>query len=212
LLQAALCDPAGEMGWLSEETEDDPRRLQKRRLWIVDPIDGTRSYIAGLPDWSICAALVEDGRPVLAAVFAPVDNEMFLATAGGGATLNGAPITISDGGSDGARVAGTAGYLRHLQALDSRIIAVPRIHSLALRLTRVAQGAIDAAFAANNAHDWDLAAADLLVHEAGGALTTFAGQSLTYNQAHPVHPPLIAAGSKRRSALLALMQDHPIPR
>jgi len=212
LLRAALCDPAGEMGWLSEETEDDPKRLQKRRLWIVDPIDGTRSYIAGLPDWSISAALVEDGRPVLAALFAPVEDEMFLATAGGGATYNGVPIRVTDGGADGARVAATASYLRRLQAQNDRVIGLPRIHSLALRLSRVAQGAIDAAFAANNAHDWDLAAADLLVHEAGGALTTFAGQALIYNQPFPVHPPLIAAGPKRRAALLALMQDHPIPR
>jgi myo-inositol-1(or 4)-monophosphatase len=212
LLQARLCGPSGNIGWLSEENEDDPRRLQERRLWIVDPIDGTRSYIAGLPDWSVSVAMVEDGRPILAAVFAPVENEMFLAAAGRGATLNGSPIAVTDGGIDSARIAATAGYLRSLQAADNRLVALPRIHSLALRFARVAQGAIDAAFAAGNAHDWDLAAADLLVHEAGGKLTTFAGQAVIYNKPEPRHPPLIAAGPQRHAAFISLVQAHPISR
>jgi myo-inositol-1(or 4)-monophosphatase len=89
---------------------------------------------------------------------------------------------------------------------------VPKIHSLALRFARVAHGAIDAAFASRNSHDWDLAAADLLVHEAGGALTTITGQSLTYNRPDPVHPPLVSAGPQRHAALIALVQDHPISR
>jgi myo-inositol-1(or 4)-monophosphatase len=204
LLHARLRDLTGDIAWLSEETEDDPRRLQARRLWIVDPIDGTRSYIAGFPDWSVSVALVENGRPVLAAVFAPVENEMFLASAGGGATLNGVPIAVTNGGLDGARIAAPPGYIRRLQAIDGGLVALPKIHSLALRLTRVAQGAIDAAFAGGRAHDWDLAAADLLVHEAGGALTTFAGETLTYNKPIPVHPPLLAAGPQRRALLTAL--------
>jgi myo-inositol-1(or 4)-monophosphatase len=209
LLQERLGDPSGEVGWLSEETEDDPRRLQARRLWIVDPIDGTRAYIGGLPDWSVSVAMVEDGRPVLGAIFAPVQNEMFLATAGSSATLNGSPITVTDGGLDGARIAAPPGYLRRLQAIDGRLVGLPKVHSLALRFARVAQGAIDAAFASGNSHDWDLAAADLLVHEAGGALTTFTGQSLIYNKPDPVHPPLVAAGPQRRAALLALVHDRP---
>src|SRR3954468_22000109 len=106
LLKDRLCAPG--FGWLSEETDDDPARLDERRVWVIDPIDGTRAYIAGLPDWTISAALVEDGRPVLAALFAPVEDEMFLATAGGGAAFNGVPIRVTDGGADGARVAATA--------------------------------------------------------------------------------------------------------
>jgi myo-inositol-1(or 4)-monophosphatase len=211
-LQERLRDPSGQIGWLSEETEDDPERLKARRVWIIDPIDGTRAYIGGLPDWSIAAAMVEDGRPIIAALFAPVGDEMFVAVAGRGATLNGAPIHTSDGGLDGAHIAGPPGYLRRLQALAPLIAPQPKIHSLALRFARVAQGAIDAAFASNNAHDWDLAAADLLVHEAGGALTTFSGQSLTYNMAEPTHPRLVAAGPQRHAALLALVQDRPISR
>jgi myo-inositol-1(or 4)-monophosphatase len=212
-LQERLRDPSGEIGWLSEETEDDPERLKARRLWIIDPIDGTRAFIGGLPDWSIATALVENGRPVVSALFAPVDDEMFVAVAGRGATLNGVPIRTADGGFDDARMAGPHSYLKRLkQTIVPGIIPVPRIHSLALRFARVAHGAIDAAFASRNSHDWDLAAADLLVHEAGGALTTFTGQPLTYNKPDPTHPPLVAAGPQRHAKLIALVQDHPISR
>jgi myo-inositol-1(or 4)-monophosphatase len=211
-LQERLRDPSAQIGWLSEETEDDPERLRAPRIWIIDPIDGTRAYIGGLADWSIATALVEDGRPVIAALFAPVADEMFLAIAGQGATLNGSPIHVTDDGLDGARIAGPPGYLKRLQAIAPRVVPQPKIHSLALRFARVAHGAIDAAFASGNSHDWDLAAADLLVHEAGGALTTFGGQSLIYNKPEPVHPPLIGAGPRRHAALIALVSDHPISR
>ncbi len=208
-LHERLAGEAG-IGWLSEETEDDPGRMDARQLWVVDPIDGTRAYIAGLPDWSISAALVENGRPILAAIFAPVADGMFLALAGEGATLNGSPIAASSGTLDGARVAGPVGYLSRLRAIDARLVAAPKIHSLALRFARVGQGAIDAAFASRNGHDWDLAAADLLVHEAGGALTTFAGQLLRYNQADTRHPPLVGAGRDRHAALVDLLRDRRI--
>jgi len=211
-LQERLRDPAGQIGWLSEETEDDPERLRARQIWIIDPIDGTRAYIGGLPDWSIATALVENGRPVVAVLFAPVEDEMFVAIAGRGATLNASSIHVADGAVESARIAGPPGYLKRLQAIAPRFVAHPKIHSLALRFARVAQGAIGAAFASGNSHDWDLAAADLLVHEAGGALTTFAGQSLIYNKPDPVHPPLVAAGPQRHTALAALVQDRSITR
>jgi myo-inositol-1(or 4)-monophosphatase len=211
-LQERLRDPSGQIGWLSEETEDDPERLRAQRIWIIDPIDGTRAYIGGFTDWSISTALVENGRPIVAVLYAPATDEMFVAVAGQGATLNGTPIRTTDGDFAAAGVAGPAGFQRRLQAAEPRLIAHPKIHSLALRFARVAQGAIDAAFASGNSHDWDLAAADLLVHEAGGALTTFTGQSLTYNRPEPVHPPLVAAGPRRHAAFTALVQQHPISR
>jgi myo-inositol-1(or 4)-monophosphatase len=209
-LQERLRDPAGQIGWLSEETEDDPERMRGRRLWIIDPIDGTRAFIGERSDWSIAAALVEDGRPIVSVVYAPVDGEMFVAVAGRGATLNDNPIRTSEGDLDGARIAGPAGYLRRLQAMEPRFFPHPKIHSLQLRFARVAHGAIDAAFASAKAHDWDLAAADLLVHEAGGALTTFAGQILTYNKPQLTHPPLIAAGPQCHAALSALVRQRSI--
>ncbi len=86
LLKERLAMPG--IGWLSEETEDNAARLESRRVWIADPIDGTRSYIAGFPDWTIAVGLVEDGRPILGCVFAPVTDEMFFAEIGKGATCN----------------------------------------------------------------------------------------------------------------------------
>jgi len=194
-------------GWLSEESENDPARLTKRRVWVVDPIDGTRAYIAGREDWSISAALVENGRPTLAALFAPVTDELFVATLGGGATRNAATISVSDGaGIDGARLAGPRRVLEGIAAKHPELVIIPRIHSLALRLVRVAQGEIEAAIAGGNSHDWDLAAADLLVHEAGGVLTSRDGTPLIYNGINPVHSVLLAAGRDRHSALLELVR------
>ena len=197
------------VGWLSEESLDDRSRLAAKRVYIVDPIDGTRSYIAGNTDWSMVAALVEDGRPIAAGVFAPAEDDLFLAAAGGGATRNDAPIAVSAGaGLEGASIAGPKRVLERLEALRSGMQPEPQIHSLALRMTRVAEGKVDAAFASVNAHDWDLAAADLLVHEAGGALTTLAGEKLVYNLHDPVHGAVLAAGRARHGALLDIVRSR----
>jgi myo-inositol-1(or 4)-monophosphatase len=206
LLRERLLKIAPDAGWLSEETDDDRSRLDKRRLWVVDPIDGTRAYIAGLLDWTISAALVEDGRPVIAALFAPAENEFYSAVLHEGATCNGQRLQASDGGSlDGARICGPRRITEQLTAMVPTVIALPRIHSLALRFARVAQGRLDAALSGANSHDWDLAAADLLVHEAAGVLTTFAGDRVLYNRAEPIHGPLLAAGRSRHRALRDLL-------
>lgn len=207
LLRERLSEPG--TGWLSEESEDDRARLHTHRVYIADPIDGTRSYLAGKPDWSICAALVENGRPVMAGIYAPVGDELFVAVAGSGARRNGEPISASAGGSlDGAAIAGPQRYLDKFTQLAPGIARSPKIHSLALRLARVAQGQIDAAFASVNAHDWDLAAADLLVHEAGGTMTDVAGKPLVYNLHNPRHGALIAAGQQRHRVMLDLVRDR----
>ena len=177
--------------------------------WIVDPIDGTRAYIAGRADWTISVALVEHGRPALAALYAPVTDEMFLAVRGEGATLNGVSMAASRGDTlERARLAGPKRYLDRLSGLTPNILAQPKVHSLALRLTRVAHGQLDAAFASGGSHDWDLAAADLLVHEAGGVMTDFAGRALSYNRPHVVHGALIAAGPARHGTLIELVRDR----
>ena len=207
-LRAQLAGPASGCGWLSEETEDRPS-ASTARLWIVDPIDGTRAYLAGQPDWSISAALVANGRPILAGVFAPVTDELFLAASGVGATRNGAPIKVSAGESlAGARVGGPKPLLAALATVEPRIELIPRIGSLALRLARVAQGALDIAFVGGTSHDWDLAGADLLVHEAGGAMTSLVGRGLIYNQPNLAHGTLVAAGAARHGALIAHMQER----
>jgi myo-inositol-1(or 4)-monophosphatase len=208
-LRQHLLGLAAGYGWLSEETEDDPARLDAESVWIVDPIDGTRAYLAGQDDWTVSVGLGVRGRPVLGAIFAPVTQELFLAAAGRGATLNGVAIAAS-AGSDvaGVKVMGPKRHLNWLAGLNTNAIAVPRIGSIALRLARVAQGALDVAFAGGNSHDWDLAAADLLVHEAGGALTTLTGDTLTYNGSELVHGALLAAGQDRHATLIDLVRNR----
>jgi myo-inositol-1(or 4)-monophosphatase len=198
------------VGWLSEESTDEPGRLTARRVWIVDPIDGTRAFLAGLPDWTVSAALVENGRPVAACLYAPVTDEFYVATVGKGATCNGRPIAATGGSSlANARIAGPRSLLERLAARAPDLILLPRIRSLALRLARVADGACDVAFAGNDSHDWDLAAADLLVHEAGGALTPREGGGpVIYNRAVPRHGPLVAAGRERYAAIVEFLKDE----
>jgi myo-inositol-1(or 4)-monophosphatase len=208
-LRARLGALAPQAGWLSEETEDDLAGRTVQSAWIVDPIDGTRAYIAGFPDWTISVALVEDGRPRLAALYAPVTDEMFLGAAGAGATRNGVAMAASSGVElSGAKLAGPKRYLDRLAGLSPDTLPQPKVHSLALRLTRVAHGGIDIAFASSGSHDWDLAAADLLVHEAGGAMTDLTGRPLRYNQPHTAHNALIAAGGARHGTLIKLMRSH----
>jgi myo-inositol-1(or 4)-monophosphatase len=208
LLRERLTGADG-FAWLSEESADDPVRLEARRVWIVDPIDGTRAYMAGFPDWAVSAALIEDGRPVAACLYAPVTAEFFTARVKSGATRNGAPIAATSGADLAhARIAGPKTLLERLAAVAPDLTAVPRVRSLALRLARVAQGDLDIAIAGGNSHDWDLAAADLLVHEAGGALTPFAGGTVTYNRAVPRHGMLVAAGRDRHAALIELFGDE----
>ncbi len=208
LLRERLAAAGGDIGWLSEESVDDPARLAARRVWIVDPIDGTRAFLAGLPDWAVSAALIENGRPILACLFAPVTAELFAARVDAGATLNGAAIAASTGAELAqARISGPKKFLEWIAPSAPPLTVMPRVRSLALRLARVAQGALDIAVAGGNSHDWDLAAADLLVHEAGGALSPLAGGTVIYNRPVPRHGTLVAAGRDRHAALIKLLGD-----
>src|SRR5262245_57502445 len=130
LLRERLMAATPDYGWLSEESADDPARLAARRVWVVDPIDGTRGFIAGRHAWASSAALVESGRPIAAALFAPVTDEMFRAVEGQGATRNGQPIHAGAGTTlVGARVAGPPRRLERLAALAPGIEPVAKIFS-----------------------------------------------------------------------------------
>jgi len=207
LLRERLAAADG-IAWLSEESADDRSRLGARRVWIVDPIDGTRAYIAGEADWAVSAALIEDGRPVAACLYAPAGDAFFAARAGAGATCNGSAIAATAGRElAGARIAGPRRLLERLAAVAPPFTVMPRLRSLALRLAGVAQGVCDIALVGGDSYDWDLAAADLLVHEAGGALAPIAGGTVTYNRAVPRHGILVAAGRDRYAALSELLGD-----
>ena len=210
LIRKRLQSATPDYGWLSEESADDESRLGKRRVWIIDPIDGTRAYLGGREDWSISAALVEDSKPMLAAVFAPATDEFFFASAGHGATRNDATIIASPGtGFDIDRMAGPHFLLNRVRGATSPELKNFRIGSLALRISRVAQGSLDAAFVGGRSRDWDLAAADLLLREAGGRLTALNGEVPVYNRKEVTHEVLVAAGRERHAQLVGHLAQHP---
>lgn len=202
LLHQRLLAARPDYGWLSEETADSASRLSARRLFVVDPIDGTRGFIGGRTDWTVSLAVVDAGRPVAAALFAPVAGDLYAAAAGAGATRNGTPMAVT-GTADPAQARVAGGKAKVDVPLPEFGEIIPRVASLALRIGLVAAGAIDGAFASVGSHDWDIAAADLLVTEAGGRLTDFTGTPPAYNRPHPRHPSLVAAGPGLHRALLA---------
>ena len=195
LLKARLGEAFPEAGWLSEETVDDRDRLRRRTLIIVDPIDGTRAFLGGDPRWAVSVALVADGRPVAGVVHAPALGETYVAARGAGAELNGAPLSVSVP-LDPHRLT-AAGPKPILQAMGTKLGATveiaPRAPSLAYRLCMAARGAVHFAVAAGNAHDWDVAAVDLLLEEAGARLVDASGERLTYNRPNVRRGPLLAA-------------------
>jgi myo-inositol-1(or 4)-monophosphatase len=204
LLEARLRSATPDYGWLSEESVDDADRLTRRRVWIVDPIDGTRGYLAGREDWCVSVALVEDTAPLLAAVYAPVSEEFFFALRGQGATLNGAKLRATPGSAiDFPRIAGPKPLVERLRTEPGEITLHPRIGSLALRLCRVADGQLDAAFAGGNSRDWDLAAAHLIVQEADGRMTALSGEGILFNRREVTHGVLVAAGRDRHASIVS---------
>ena len=212
LLESRLRSATPDYGWLSEESVDDEARLEKRLVWIVDPIDGTRGYLAGREDWCVSVALVENGSALLAAVFAPASDEFFFATRGQGALLNAVPVLATSGTElDFSRVAGPKPLVERLSRQTGEIILHPRIGSLALRLCRVAQGSLDAAFAGGQSRDWDLAAANLIVQEANGNMTALSGDAILYNRREVTHGVLVAAGRDRHASIVEHFRNRPLP-
>lgn len=181
--------------WLSEETREDGRRHACRHLWVVDPIDGTRSFAAGLPEFTISVGLVEAGQPVLACLLNPATGECFEARRGAGATLDERPLAVAEPeDARSARIVLSAGERK---SRDFRPFfpeaAVSTIGSLAYKIALVASGRFDAYFSWRKSHDWDIAAALLILEEAGGRATDRAGLPLELNRQSLLHQGLIAA-------------------
>lgn len=177
----ALGELAPDAGWLSEETADDPARAEKRRCWIVDPIDGTRDFLRGRDGWCVSIALVEDGEPVLAALEAPARRQTWLAQSGEGATLNGAAI----GCSDCAQLAGARVPIHDLPKTDRDLAKVAQPNSIALRVAMVAAGEADLVLTMRWGAEWDLAAAALIASEAGATVTAATGERYRFNKPDP---------------------------
>jgi len=195
LLKAMLMQARPEYGWLSEETADDSDRLERRRLFVVDPIDGTVSFMKGKPYWAVSIAVVEDGRPIAAVVHAPDLDETYVAELGAGARMNGRSIQAS-----GVCLVEDCGMLGDAKMFGHPAWPAPwpamRIetrNSIAYRLCLVADGRFDAALALTAKSEWDLAAADLICAEADATLTDHKGRAFRYNKPVPLMPSVVCA-------------------
>jgi myo-inositol-1(or 4)-monophosphatase len=211
LLHERLIGTFPDDGWLSEETPDSPIRLEKKRVWVVDPIDGTKAFVRGLPDFCISVALVEGDQPVVAAVLNPVMKELFTAARGQGVWLNGNPMAP-------ARRAGQPVLLANPWELSTGRFAAAEesadcrpMHSIAYALALVAVGRADAALTFEREHEWDLAAGVLLIQEAGGTAMDGAGKPFRFNQPRPSMQGTVAVapGSAGRvNDLVRMLMAH----
>ncbi len=206
LLHRRLTNALPNCGWLSEETVDSPERLGRHDVLVVDPIDGTRAFAAGLTTWAVSIAVVSGNRPVAGVVYAPALDKLYAATAEAPATCNDRPIAVASRAQlGGARVAGPQNFVGPIAARGG-LTFVEKVPSLACRFAFLAEGLLDVAIATSNAHDWDVAAVDLILQQAGGLMTTGDGAKLAYNRAVPRHPPLFGSGTSLHPQVLGLLE------
>ena len=194
LREALLQD--GE-GWLSEETADDLGRLSKQRLWVVDPLDGTREFVQGIPEWCVSISWVQDGEALAGGILNPATGETFLGSRNTGVKRNGAPVRISPRGDlPGALVLGSRSEFKRgewKQFQDGSLVLRP-VGSVAYKLALVAAGLADATWTLVPKHEWDVAAGTALVQAAGGIVRNLDGSPVVFNRRKPWLPGLIAAG------------------
>ena len=176
-----------EAAWLSEESSDDPSRLNARLLWLVDPIDGTRDYVRGRSGWCVSVALVADGIPIFAVMAAPAEDKIWVAARGEGVTCNNAPLS----GSTRLDFTGSRVPADELPRLDADLVTVTKPNSIAMRMTMVACDRADLVATLRWGHEWDIAAAHLVAQEAGAVVTDALGGPILYNKRKPLDFGLI---------------------
>jgi len=191
-------------GWLSEESTDDPARLAIPTVFVVDPIDGTIAFLKNRPHFTVCAAVVTDGRPVCGAIYNPASDEMYTGRAGDGAWRNGAPIHT--GAQDRLEGSAMLGDRNQLTQAPWPPMHVQNRNSVAWRLMLVADGSADASVSLTAKRDWDLAAADVILTEAGARLTDRQGAVLRYNGPSTIQSSLVAANPALHAEIVALLR------
>lgn len=199
---------AGE-GWLSEETADDANRLKCSRVWVVDPIDGTREFIQGIPEWCISVGLVEDGRPIAGGILNPATDELILGGQGEGVTLNGHPVNASQT-SDirGALVLASRSEVKRGEwdPFFKEPISIRNVGSVAYKLGLVAAGLANATWTLVPKHEWDVAAGAALVLAGGGVVMYPEGSPAVFNQSNPLLTGFIAVGSRLADPAMDLIR------
>jgi myo-inositol-1(or 4)-monophosphatase len=202
-LRERLTPARPEYGWLSEENADDPARLTKRDLFIIDPIDGTIAFLKNRPHFTICAAVVTEGRPCCGVVYNPISDELYSAAKGGGARRNARPIRV--GSRERLEGAAMLGDRSQFTQPPWPPMHVQNRNSVAYRLALVADGSADASVSLTAKRDWDLAAADIILEESGGCLSDATGHMLVYNRPVTKQPSLVAANSALHAEIISLL-------
>ena len=192
-------------GWLSEESVDDPSRIGCDRVWVVDPIDGTREFIEGIPEWCISIGLLEGGRPVAGGIFNPATDELVLGSLEGGVTYNGTPSSVTEPESaDVVTVLASRSEIRRgeWERFEEGRFVVKPCGSVAYKLALVAAGRADATWTLVGKSEWDVVAGTALVEAAGGRVTLADGAAPRFNQVNPIYPNYLAAGRRISGTLV----------
>lgn len=209
ILKHALLGAFPEDGWLSEETVDDAERLLRRRVWIVDPIDGTREYATGIPEYALSVALVEKGVPVLAVVYNPATNELFYAIKGVGAWLNDMKIVCEPMSNEKMRLlASRSEYRRGEWARFEQDCEVVQVGSIAYKLALLAAGRAHATFSLGPKSEWDIAAGVLLVLESGGQVSDKGRQPFVFNNKNIRVNGIVAAAASVSDRIFSLISHY----
>ena len=200
-LLETLCAARPGYGWLSEETKDDHSRHACPRTFVVDPIDGTRAFIDRTPNFAVSVAIIQDGKSIAGVVFNPLKDEIYEATFGGGAKLNGKAISAND--SNAVKGIKMVGYARKFRRLGWPDMDCHVANSMAYRMVLVACGQADATVAFTPKSDWDVAAAALIASEAGAVVTNLHGAAPSYDGESTSGLGIICAGKSLHALLLA---------
>ena len=201
-------------GWLSEETLDDLTRLDKSRVWVVDPLDGTREFVAGIPEFCVSVAMVENGRAVAGGICNPATHELFLGSLDSGVTYNGKPARPSERMAlNGALVLASRSEVERgeWRQFESANFQVRPMGSVAYKLALVSAGLADITFTLVPKNEWDVAAGAALVESAGGFVRTLDNQPLRCNNRSPLLPGMFACGPLLADQLTALVREYHQP-
>jgi len=203
--------PRDGEGWFSEETGDSAARLECRRVWIVDPIDGTREFVMGIPEWCVSVGLVVDRRPVAGGIMSLAANRTVIGSVDDGVFLNGEPVTAVDRTDlRGALVLASRSEVRRGEWNDffSTPIAVRNMGSVAYKLALVAAGLADATWTLVPKNEWDVAAGAALVASAGGAVFGPDGEAIDFNQPNPLLPGFVAVAGGLESQIRDFLKAY----
>src|SRR5437899_4670885 len=198
-------------GWLSEESVDDFTRLEKSRVWVVDRVDGTREFVAGIPEFCVSIAMIENGRPIAGGICNPATNEIFLGSIDSGVSYQGRPAQASRRTSlSGASVLASRSEIKRgeWKQFENAPFTIRSMGSVAYKLALVSAGMADATFTLTPKHEWDVGAGAALVESAGGLVRTLENSPLRCNNKSPLISGLLACGPNLETELLALLGDH----